>query len=133
MDVHDRLDALIKALGKNSNSFSQEIGVSNTHIYYIVKGNKTLGGKKNKPSFDLLSKISETFPDVNLEWLVNGRGSMFHSFEDKQGTANEIESVEKEESIDFGYKVVETLEQEIQEYRKREKFHLETISTLSKR
>jgi len=136
MNVHDRLDQLIERLGKNANSFSQELGVSNTHIYYIVKGNKTLGGKKNKPSFDLLQKITNAFPKVNIEWLVSGKGNMFHS----EVELEEKQQIETHSNSNFGDEILSRLETEISELKERERMLLEKdmkqteiISNLSKR
>ncbi|NJO00853.1 MAG: helix-turn-helix transcriptional regulator [Bacteroidia bacterium] len=70
-EVQDRLNLLIYRLAKNPNAFSMKLGVSGTQIYNIIKG------KRNKPSFRLLARICEAYPQINLEWLVLGEGPMF--------------------------------------------------------
>jgi DNA-binding XRE family transcriptional regulator len=77
MEVQDRIDALIKALGKNQRTFALTIGVAPTVINHIIAGNKANEGKRNAPSYGLLVKICETYPNVNLDWLVLGKGVMF--------------------------------------------------------
>lgn len=123
--VSGRLKILLKEMDMNPNSFSVALGVTSPIIYNIV------GGKMNKPSFDLLVKICNTFEQVNLEWLVLGTGAMFKDLEtlhdfvsDSDFSDSSIESLEKE---------FERLESELESYKVREKVHLETISALSKR
>lgn len=70
-DVNKRVADLIKALGLNVNSFSVAIGVANPVITNIV------GGRRSKPSFDLLAKILLSFDNINADWLIIGKGSMF--------------------------------------------------------
>lgn len=61
---------LVNAVGLKKNSFGKKIGVSPTSIGYII------GEKQNKPSFDLLEKIANTFPALRMEWLIRGEGSI---------------------------------------------------------
>lgn len=74
-NVHDRLAYLMKRLGLNKNSFSVKIGVASSVIHNITGGRL---GKRNKPSADLMAKICESFPQVNLNWLIMGWGEMWN-------------------------------------------------------
>jgi len=69
--INSRLVQLIDSLNLNNNSFAIAM---NTHGSVI--GNIT-GGRKGKPSFDLLEKIAKAFPAVNMDWLVRGVGEIF--------------------------------------------------------
>ncbi len=109
-EVQDRIEHLIKSLGKNNNRFANDLGVDNTVISYIVKGSKYNGGKRNKPSFDLLTKMADTYPHVCLEWLILGTGPMF-----RDGTSIPLEGLEVQ-----AVKSLSMLEIELQLYRKRE-------------
>ena len=53
----------------NSNKLSENINVSRATISHIMSG-------RNKPSVDFLHKILNKYPDLNLNWLVTGNGSM---------------------------------------------------------
>ena len=33
---------------------------------------------RSKPGFDVLDRIAQAFPDVNLNWLVSGKGSIYN-------------------------------------------------------
>jgi hypothetical protein len=64
--VQIRLKELIEILRKNPNSFAQELGVSASIIYNII------GKRGSKPSCDVLEKIKQTYPQVNMNWLILG-------------------------------------------------------------
>ena len=53
----------------NSNKLAEKINVSRATISHIISG-------RNKPSVDFLHKILKKYPDLNLNWLVTGVGSM---------------------------------------------------------
>jgi len=53
----------------NSNKLAEKINVSRATISHIISG-------RNKPSVDFLHKILKKYPDLNLNWLVTGAGSM---------------------------------------------------------
>ena len=53
----------------NSNKLAEKINVSRATISHIISG-------RNKPSVDFLHKILKKYPDLNLNWLVTGFGSM---------------------------------------------------------
>lgn len=69
--INERFEQLIQALRLNKNTFSIEIGLSNsTTIGRIVNGTR-------KPSHEVIEKISLAFPNVNMNWLISGVGEMF--------------------------------------------------------
>lgn len=72
MDITERMKSIIEAEGMSVSSFARALGLCDQTIRGIVVQ------KRNKPSFDLLSKIIETFPTINAEWLLTGNGKMFH-------------------------------------------------------
>ena len=53
----------------NSNKLAENINVSRATISHIISG-------RNKPSVDFLHKILNKYPDLNLNWLISGNGSM---------------------------------------------------------
>ena len=52
----------------NATSFADAIDVGRSSISHIVSG-------RNKPSLEFVMKIIEAFPEVELYWLLNGKGS----------------------------------------------------------
>ena len=61
-------------LGLSQNSFEDKCGIAHG----------TLGSIKVKgPSVDVLAKISSAYPQLNLNWLVSGRGQMLRDEADE--------------------------------------------------
>ncbi|WP_455584858.1 hypothetical protein [Bacteroides sp.] len=70
MDIIDRLQEIIDYAGLNVSSFAKKIGVVDQTIRGIVVQ------RRNKPGFDILSKILQTFTWLDAEWLITGKGEM---------------------------------------------------------
>ncbi len=63
-------------------SFSRALGVSETTVRNYLDRN-------SKPSSDILEKISNTFNQVNLTWLITGKGEpLLQSTSTTANTAN---------------------------------------------
>lgn len=72
LTVNERVNFLISSVtGGNKAAFAKSIGVGAGVIQDII------GGRLNKPSFDVLNKIVNAYPDLNIEWLVTGEGAPF--------------------------------------------------------
>jgi len=63
-----RLEKVIEYYGETASSFSEKIGVQRSSISHILSG-------RNKPSLDFVLKVLSEFPEVELYWLLNGKGS----------------------------------------------------------
>ena len=48
--------------------FADKIGVQRSSISHILSG-------RNKPSLDFILKVTNEFTDVDIYWLLNGKGS----------------------------------------------------------
>ncbi len=70
--VSQRLTSVIERFAEgNEKRFAESIGVKPAVI-----NNYTKGKQQSKPGFEVLQKICETYPAINIEWLINGRGQM---------------------------------------------------------
>jgi transcriptional regulator with XRE-family HTH domain len=67
--LHERFRQLLEALNHSANSFARLVGVNPSQMVKVASG-------QTKPSVDTLEKISLAVPQLNLEWLVGGRGPM---------------------------------------------------------
>ena len=47
--------------------FADKIGVQRSSISHILSG-------RNKPSLDFILKVTSVFSDVDMYWLLNGKG-----------------------------------------------------------
>ena len=70
--MKERLRQLIDYYNISANHFSQKIGVSEGAIRKILTQDTTIRS-------DTLEKISQNFADINMDWLITGRGEMFRS------------------------------------------------------
>ena len=62
-----RLQKVIDYYSETASSFAEKIGVQRSSISHILSG-------RNKPSLDFILKVLATFPEVELYWLLNGKG-----------------------------------------------------------
>lgn len=62
-----RLQKVIDYYGETASSFAEKISVQRSSISHILSG-------RNKPSLDFILKILAAFPEVELYWLLNGKG-----------------------------------------------------------
>jgi transcriptional regulator with XRE-family HTH domain len=71
-DFAKRLQKVIDYYSESASSFSEKIGVQRSSISHILSG-------RNKPSLDFVLKILSFYPEVELYWLLNGKGEFpFH-------------------------------------------------------
>ncbi|MCX7549488.1 helix-turn-helix domain-containing protein [Xanthomarina sp. F2636L] len=83
-----RLQKVIDYYNESASSFAEKIGVQRSSISHILSG-------RNKPSLDFVLKVLSSFPEVELYWLLNGKGQ-FPS-EEKLEVKIPIEKNSKEE------------------------------------
>ena len=67
-DFSKRLEQIMERHELNASSFAEQIGVGRSSISHILSG-------RNKPSLDFVLSILKQFPDVDLYWLLNGKGT----------------------------------------------------------
>jgi transcriptional regulator with XRE-family HTH domain len=69
-EIGSRIKELIFKLDLNQTSFAKAVGVSHTAIFKTVSGD-------TQPRLVLIDAILNTFPQVNRDWLLEGKGDMF--------------------------------------------------------
>ncbi|MGO2102475.1 MAG: helix-turn-helix transcriptional regulator [Psychroflexus halocasei] len=62
-----RLEEILKYYDLSASSFAEKIDVGRASISHILSG-------RNKPSLDFVMKIVKEFSEVELYWLINGKG-----------------------------------------------------------
>lgn len=67
--IGQRFTQLIQHLGLSKNAFAQSLDKTATVIQHLVD-------ERNKPGYDLLCKVFETYPNVSKDWLLLGQGPM---------------------------------------------------------
>lgn len=68
----ERLLSIFEEFSLTSTQFADKIGVQKSTLSHLLSN-------RNKPSLDLLLKIIEHFPALNLYWLADGRMPMYAS------------------------------------------------------
>jgi transcriptional regulator with XRE-family HTH domain len=67
VDFTGRLQKVIDRYSETASSFAEKIGVQRSSISHILSG-------RNKPSLDFVMKVLHSYPEVELYWLMNGKG-----------------------------------------------------------
>jgi len=68
--MKDRIQKLITSEQLTASKFADKIGVRRSNISHILSG-------RNKPSLDFIEKVMSCFKDLNLDWLILGKGEMY--------------------------------------------------------
>ncbi|WP_407557759.1 helix-turn-helix transcriptional regulator [Winogradskyella sp. 4-2091] len=68
VDFTKRLQKVIDFYNETASSFAEKIGVQRSSISHILSG-------RNKPSLDFVMKVLHSYPEVELYWLMNGKGN----------------------------------------------------------
>ena len=67
-DFTDRLKKIMTHHHLTASQFADQVGVQRSSISHILSG-------RNKPSLDFILKVTGTFSDVDIYWLLNGKGN----------------------------------------------------------
>ena len=86
-DFVKRLETIFEYYGLSASLFADKINVQRSSISHLLSG-------RNKPSLDFTLKVIESFPEVELLWLLNGKGS-FPKGENGSEEKTAISSYEK--------------------------------------
>ena len=70
--MNKRLQQFLAAENISQSQFADSIGVARANISHILSG-------RNKPGFDFIERMARQYPELNLEWLITGRGRMYNS------------------------------------------------------
>ena len=95
-EVSERMSLLIKALGINKNKLSNEMGYYNTMVGNVIN-------MRNLPSFEFLYRLKTAIPNLDMNWLITGKGDMF---------LKEIIDLNSNEDISIYKELIESLKRE---------------------
>lgn len=68
-DFNLRLNEILTYFELTASQFADLTGIQRSSLSHIIS-------ERNKPSLDFILKIIETFPTVDLYWLLLGKGNM---------------------------------------------------------
>jgi transcriptional regulator with XRE-family HTH domain len=64
--IGDRLKEWINAKELSASDFAKQVQIQRSALSHIFSG-------RNKPSVDVLLKIKNAYPEMNLDWLITGK------------------------------------------------------------
>ena len=114
--VH-RIIKLISELKLSARQFDISIGTANGYILRMQKNNASVGS-------DVIERIVKEYPQVNLVWLITGKGEMFITEQEKpkvrskQEIENYVDSILKSKWSEEKKALLKEILEEIEEYKK---------------
>lgn len=92
-DFIKRLEIVMDYYALSASAFADKIDVQRSSISHLLSG-------RNKPSLDFILKVIEVFPDVDLYWILNGKGTFPKSEKkmEEKSSAPILENWQKEEN-----------------------------------
>ena len=88
--MKERLNSILKHFKINASQFADEIGVQRASVSHVLS-------ERNKPGFDFIQRILDTYPSISADWLITGKGEMLKSKNVEQYLFSEME--DKEEAV----------------------------------
>ena len=67
MNERERIELLMKCYNLSPSQFADRTGIQRASVSHIISG-------RNKPSLEVMLKIYEAFPSVDMKWLMMGVG-----------------------------------------------------------
>lgn len=67
-DFIKRLEIILDYYSINASAFADKIGVQRSSLSHLLSG-------RNKPSLDFILKILDIYPEIDLYWILNGKGN----------------------------------------------------------
>ena len=67
MNERERIELLMKCYDLSPSQFAERTGIQRASVSHIISG-------RNKPSLEVMLKVYEAFPGVDMKWLMTGVG-----------------------------------------------------------
>ena len=83
-DFIKRLEIILDYYNLSASAFADKINVQRSSLSHLLSG-------RNKPSLDFIIKVIEVFPEVDLYWILNGKGN----FPKSEIVAHSVLEIEK--------------------------------------
>ena len=83
-----RLQHFLQAENITPSQFADRIGIQRSGVSHVLAG-------RNKPGFDFMESMLLSYPSLNAEWLMTGKGKMYREL--KQGLPQEAEDIQDQD------------------------------------
>lgn len=67
MNERERIELLMRCYNLTSSQFADRTGIQRASVSHIIGG-------RNKPSLEVMLKIYDAFPGIDMKWLMTGVG-----------------------------------------------------------
>ncbi|MHC1707401.1 MAG: helix-turn-helix domain-containing protein [Bacteroidales bacterium] len=121
MPVGQQLELMIHELRITQSEFAKQTGLSKQTVNNIISG-------RHVTKSDVLEKILQAYPDLNITWLLNGKGNMWTTQPDSGKGKSRARQVQPQE----GEKTYKELLREIEHLTEVIKLKDEMIELLRK-
>lgn len=81
--MNQRLQQFLAAENISQAQLADNIEVARASVSHVLAG-------RNKPGYDFIKSLSDHYPKLNLEWLINGKGKMYKQDIAPPGSATAI-------------------------------------------
>ena len=82
MTIIDRLRMILERVNLTPGNFADKIGVAPATISHI------LSGRNKYPSAEVMLRLHETYPEIDLNWLLTGEGTLIKDDPDSMFTGS---------------------------------------------
>jgi transcriptional regulator with XRE-family HTH domain len=87
-DFIKRLEIILDYYSINASAFADKIGVQRSSLSHLLSG-------RNKPSLDFILKILDVYPEVDLYWILNGKGNFPKNNQATKPLEDQVEAISK--------------------------------------
>lgn len=98
-----KLEKILDYYSLSASSFADKIGVQRSSMSHLLSG-------RNKPSLDFVLKITEVFSEVDLYWLLLGKGEFPKNQESNSSVSTPILNTYKRDLFEEEIKEVQKTE-----------------------
>ena len=68
--MEQRLQLFLQMEQLSQSQFADKMGIQRSGVTHLLSG-------RNKPSFEFITRMLQTFPTLNAEWLILGKGKPY--------------------------------------------------------
>ena len=90
--MRERIKQIIEREGMSQSQFADFIGVNRPTLSHVIAG-------RNNPSIEIVMKIHQKFPKINMLWLLDGIGSYEEGKISEPTSQNQISNLYNEEAL----------------------------------
>lgn len=91
MSFSKRLENFLNLHELSASTLAEKIDINRSTISHLLSG-------RNKPSLDLIMKLHEHFPNIDLEWWIYGQGNLKDLNQEKDNKPQKSRPLLKDQS-----------------------------------